>query len=296
MTPPPPDPVTRPATQRANAVAGAGLLLALVALGGAVGGLIAGLIPCSGFLCTVGNAVLGAAGGALLGALIAALIGRRLGLPWWFVPLAVLIAAAGLWASGQQGLLGRAGLFLALAAPAIAAVAASRQRPRTKVALIVGLLVLVGLLGVGRGVLADRATADAQAASAQRLRQSGVPILAPTGRPELRVRVASVEPTGPAPSVMYDVTDDGGLTWARVHLVTGPDANSCARRQGSITTGSGSDAVTVAGRDVCRAGTGVVANLWPDTGTTWTTERLVQLARDLRPDDGAWIASHLLKS
>ena len=120
---------------------------------GGLFGAIGSVIPCSGFLCSIGNAVLGAGVGVLASALIAAVVARRHGVRWWYTPIAyglpVLAVAGQSRLAGVTGDgLGTALWVLAIVAPVLALAVAGPMRVWVRVLLVALLAVAVVVVPV----------------------------------------------------------------------------------------------------------------------------------------------------
>ena len=204
---------------------------AALVLGGLFGA-IGSVIPCSGFLCSIGNAILGAGVGVLASAVIAAVVARRHGVRWWYTPIAYglpVLAVAG--QSRLDGVtgdgLGTALWVLAIVAPVLALAVAGPMRVWVRVLLVALLAVAVVVVPV-----LDEA-ANARDRDRQRRtvvatwRNLDVPVYAPVGRADITVNALGFSTQlGAGQEAWYDMAQPGLAGEARVWLETGPDATS----------------------------------------------------------------------
>lgn len=276
--------------------------LAALLLGGLVGA-VGAVVPCSGFLCSIGNAIIGAGVGVLASAVIAAVVARRHGVRWWYTPIAYglpVLAVAG--QSRLDGVtgdgLGTALWVLAIGAPVLALAVAGPMRVWVRVLLVALLAVAVVVVPV-----LDEA-ANARDRDRQRRtvvatwRNLDVPVYAPVGRADITVNALGFSTQlGAGQEAWYDMAQPGLAGEARVWLETGPDATS--QCDGAHAPHDLGDGVVVLGdpadpTTICRTMGDAKLTLWQDGSSgDWTGARLVDLARDLEATDTQWLEQHL---
>ncbi|MCG6568298.1 hypothetical protein [Tessaracoccus sp. ZS01] len=269
---------------------GAGLAYLSILVPALLGGVGAALVPCGGFLCNVGYAFLGALAGAALGVVVVVFLAARLGLRWWFVPVLLAVAAAGVALfTTFDGVPAGAGVLVAVLAPVAGALTASGLKPRR---LLVGAVALLTAIAVGVALLTlgdhlDRRSQLQQ--RAEKFRTTTLPLVAPTSieAPELRLVLAEPE------QVIYDLRTPEHAGWLRIVLE--PTAvRECS--EGNVTDLG--DDIFASGeghsfRRVCRELGEVDAELWPDGGDSdWGSDEMVEVARALEPAGAQWFADH----
>lgn len=268
---------------------------------GAAGGAIGLAIPCTGFLCSVGNLVMGAGFGVLASALIAAVVARRDGVWWWYTPIAygvpiVALVGTGILLGGSR--LGEGALLaLGLAGPVIAVALAGRMRRRWRAVLLGLVAVAIVVVPLLQEQAWQSRRAGQQGAQVTAWRNAGHPVYAPVHRDQIQVTYLSVlaASDGSSFSALYDMTQAGVPGTARVSMETGPNADS---RCGAVVQPDADGIVTFDGLGgvgtVCRRVDGGTVMLWQDgPDGNWHGDRLVQLARDLEPTDATWLEQHM---
>ena len=294
----------RPSASAAPAgAATVGITYLAALLLGALVGAVGAVVPCSGFLCSIGNAIIGASVGVLASAVIAALVARRDGVRWWYTPIAYGIPVAAVAAlpllDQVFGAVPESALWVvALCAPVLALAAAGPLRPWVR-----GLLVALVAIAVVVAPLLD-AAGDARRFDERRRsavatwRTFDLPVHAPVGRADITVNALGVsQRAGGGYEAWYDMAqpDIGGE--ARVWMELGPEADTrCDAATAPIDLGDG---IAVLGdpadpSTICRTIGDAKLTLWQDGSEgDWTGARLVELARDLQATDGAWLEGHL---
>lgn len=264
---------------------GAGATYLLVVLPGILAGVLATFIPCDGFLCEIGNGVLGALFGAVVGLAAAFVVTRRMGLRWWFIPVLVGVVVLGAAVSASFDTVApQIGLLLVVASPVIAAVTAAGLQPavmgRAAVALVVAFAVILGLLALGDQL--DRRSRLSQ--RAENFRTTSLPLYAPTALDDVELKLIRADQD----HVMYDINSPDHDGWLRVMLESSA-AGGChvgnAEDVGDgIYVSPGPKA-----RRVCRDLDGMTAELWPDgAASSWPSDAMVHVARSLEPADAQW--------
>ena len=287
---------------RANVVTALATYAAALVLGGLFGA-IGSVIPCSGFLCSIGNAVLGAGVGVLASALIAAVVARRHGVRWWYTPIAYglpVLAVAGL--SRLDGVtgdgLGTALWVLGIGAPVLALAAAGPMRVWVRVLLVVLLAVAVVVVPVLNEAANARDRDRQRRTVVATWRNLDVPVYAPVGRADITVNALGFKTRlGAVQEAWYDMAQLGLAGEARVLLESGPGATSrCDGAhaphdlgEGVVVLGDPADPTTI-----CRSMGGAKLTLWQDGSQgDWAGARLIGLARDLEATDTQWLEQHL---
>lgn len=286
-----------PSERSAPAASGPATALAVAAhyaaalLLGAGGAMIGAVLPCEGFLCAIGNAVVWGGGGILLGSLVAAWVARRMGLGWWYVPVTLLVLVAALWASSlADGFATTALVALAALAPVVGGALAGRLGIVPRVVTLA--VVVAAALGAGVvGAQVERSQ-DAQQREAriERFRGAQVNFVAPASREGVEVRLVSVD-NGEHPAAIYDLRTPEVPDWLRVSLFTDPERQEC-RGPGVRDLGGGVRGAGEPGeqRTVCRDFDDVRVQVWPDgSPNRWRGDAMVELAADLEPVEVEWL-------
>lgn len=288
--------------QRATPAGAVTVLLtyAAAALLGGVGWFIGLLIPCEGFLCSIGFAVVGAVVGVLVSAVVAVAVARRDGVRWWYTPITYgLVVGAGLAAMSVPDAVGRPLWVLAAAAPLVGIALSAPLRAWVRalvLALVAGAMVV---FPTAQQSAREARWDDQRRTAAATWRAEGVPLFAPVGRDGIVVNSLGVKALyeGGGHEAWYDLAEPGVAGEARVWLETGPNAESqCGERPDPDDLGDG---ITVLGRPeaaatVCRVIGEAKLSLWQDGSEgDWRGQRLIDLARDLEATDAAWLEQHL---
>lgn len=265
----------------------AGALWWVAALVGfAVGLPVAAAVPCQnqGFSC-----LSVAIGGGLIGAVVAVLAvswaGRRLGLRWWWVPVSLILC------TGALPLEDTPGVWLVLGlAPFVAALTALPGARAWRPVVVLGAAALL----VAGGWLWRQVAVDGAAVA--EVEQSGVALLAPLERPDLRIATVHVLAVDP-PVVSYSVAPaDDPRDWISVDLRGRPRDwcadGRCTDLADGVTRDDGPDGQAV--RYIVERD-GVVAVFGTSHDGTWggwSEAEILRLAADLEPTTAAWLIEH----
>lgn len=274
-------------------------------LGAAVGAAIGGQVPCEGFLCSLGNLLIGGLLGAAASAAVVAAVAHRDGVGWWYTPIAygIPLAALGLaWTMlGQPGEPSSAVLVILAGSAPLTAIALAAPMPRWVRAALLALVAVALVLGPIVVREADEAArADQRRRAVATWQGEGLPVYAPVGRSDVEVTTVSVRPTreGDTRQAWYQIAQAGVGGEARVWIETGPDARSqCDDARNATDQGGG--VLGLGGPDpttLCRVFDDGKASVWQDgPDGDWDSERLLALTRGLQPSDTAWLEAHLTR-
>lgn len=280
-----------------------GLTYAAALLFGAVGAFIGSIVPCSGFLCNVGYAALGAVIGVFASAPVAAIAARRNGVRWWYtvvayglpvLALVMLLTAGSVIESPPEIVL----FIMAAAAPIVGILVAAPGDPRWRIAAIAVIVVALLVAPFIQDQLSRNRWDEERRTAIVRWQAAGHPVYAPVGTDGTVVQAVSVRDATEhlSASAMYDLTVPGVDGEVRVWHIPEPDGSTlCDPRQpytdlgdGIRTRGTGDDVVTV-----CRSFDGITVGLTNDGPGGWEGQPLVDLARSLELTDTAWLTEHL---